>query len=620
MKKHNFFYRVCLSLSMALSLFHPTLQVSATISTAKEIAILSDSDISQKTDVVLENGINIRINNNNLFNKMFLGLSCRIHADENYKTDNLPLFNYVQHALFAGGTIEKLKNVGITTDSFKMRDFKNTNFITQNYTFTIDYKESENIPKIVKIINLLILHPKYENEAVESARNEFINELKNRDVDINDAKNDKYLTKLNSITPEELREYHSKWYIPENISIYVGCSTNPNEMAQIISDAFESPIQSISDRIVPARMRLRDKNDLNKNETGIKTQLPSDNINLLQTKDILVDGKIWMKQATGLNNWSNGFRTGLGLVGIAAVGGIGACCSAINPLLPVLIGAGAFSASGSYFLFSSYPNDPQYVEKLRKEDLKKGLKFAYNNNRAGMTLTPRERRVFFLNEMLGRALTSPKNPILAISESYSLNDPVIVEMFTKDEHNLIRTLNQEFQTVRNEASALERKLNDELNSLTSKYAKARDESLNNTKRAHKNNYFVVMKENLLIKKEIEIKSIETEFKQNKISIDERNAKIERINNDYKEFLSEPSLRAGIESEDKYLEKIYQEIRAIYSAQIEEVKNSIEYDSHLEKINKISNDNLYSYNKQLNDLLLTFPEDLSEIPDFVDLRS
>src|SRR5262249_11440429 len=148
---------------------------------------------------------------------------------------------------------------------------------------------------------------------------------------------------------------------------------------------------------------------------------------------------------------------------ILAVLGIGGAILAFPIAAPIAIIAGSLTTgTGIYFLTSDYLKDPTYVEKARQTDLQMGCAYAYQKHRAGITLTPFERRVLFVQEMVQQPKTLPNLPILLLANLYQLNDPIFAEMFTLEEFNILSRLKRDFVQQRNQYKMLKDTLEQEL--------------------------------------------------------------------------------------------------------------------------------------------------------------
>ncbi len=252
--------------------------------------------------------------------------------------------------------------------------------------------------------------------------------------------------------------------------------------------------------------------------------------------------------------------------------------------------------------------------------MQKGCAFAYKNSRAGITLTPYERRAFFLQEMVDHPQTLPKLPILLLADLYQLNDPVIAEIFTVDEFNVLTRIKRDFVQQRNQYKFLKELLEKELVALTTPYALMRDTALLQAEDLYHQNYYVASKYALKIDRDESIAEIKLAFQNNEISLEERDSLIEQAHAYYEACVYNPEFQAGLANAEMTLTQMELEIQATYNYQVELCKQSIQYYQRMEYYNQGEYSLIRFFDQELNGLLTTFPVYLTLLPDYLDLRS
>jgi hypothetical protein len=330
----------------------------------------------------------------------------------------------------------------------------------------------------------------------------------------------------------------------------------------------------------------------------------------------IVDGKIWMKEPNWINKSSNGKTLGT----LLTILGFGGMVLTFPFLIPVSLLSGGVTATGIYFLMADYLKDPYYVEKIRQTDLKKGCAYAYQNHHAGITLTPYERRALFLQEMVQHPQTLPKLPILLVADLYELNDPVVSQMFTADEFNLLVRIKGDFIQQRNQYKMLKQSLEQELAAMTTPYALVRQAALLQAKEIYNQNYYVVAKNNLKQARDASLAEVEQAYRDNKISLKERDEMIAQAHSYYEACLSEPTFKTGLELAESTLSKMELEAHAAYTYQVELCKQSIQYYQRMDQIKLGEKSLTHFFNQELTSLLSTYPVYLDILPDHLDLRA
>lgn len=592
MKPLSVYYRLFIVIAMALAIFHPTLQVAAAVS-------LPSQNTSQPTGVTgsLENGLNFTfISSAKLHGGTWIKLTCAIPTEK--EKQDLSLLT--QHALFYGtkqhsrpALVEKFQSLGLDIEP---DSYLESNESEKSLHFSLANSEPETVRELLKTLHEIAFHPTLKTEDIELARNQLLTSME---------QSEEGALSLQSVTASELQEFYAHWYRPENMHLTLIGLNESKEILPLICTAFDSEVKEQHDLI------------------QITTELPplsqvTERVEWTQDHQYLViDGKIWMKEPNWINKSSNGKTLGA-ILTILGIGGIVLAFPLAAPV--VLIAGGLTTTTGVYFLASNYFKDPNYIESMRQIDLQKGCAFAYKHSRAGLTLTPYERRALFLQEMVDHPQTLPKLPILLLSDLYQLNDPVIAEIFTVDEFNVITRLKRDFVQQRNQYKTLKENLERELTVVVAPYALARDAALSRAQEVYRQNYFIVAKQALQVTRDESIADIERAFRENRISLDEKTAMIEHAHAYYEACISAPDFKAGLASAEITLVQMETEIQTTYAYQVELCKQSIQYNQRMSYYHQGVNALIHFYDHELNGLLATFPVYYNIFPDYLDLRS
>lgn len=330
-------------------------------------------------------------------------------------------------------------------------------------------------------------------------------------------------------------------------------------------------------------------------------------------KFMVVDSKIWMNEPNWINKRTHGMALGAALTA-AGIGGIIFAA-------PIAIAAGGISVcSGIYFLVSGYWKDPSYIESVRQTDLASGCAFAYQNGRAGITLTPYERRAAFLHEMVDTPHLLPKSPILLLADLYQFNDPVFGEMFTLDEFNYLNTLKSNFVQQRSDFKMLKENLEKDLANLSAPYAVARDNSLKIAKDAYNQNYYVVSKGILQLQLDVAIADINKAYANHNITLDEKECMINQATKAFEASIAMPDFQKGLNAANIHLAQNELEIKGNYNFQVDIIKQNLQYSQRAEYFNQGQQSLVNYFNQELHYLLSGFPIYHVMFPDYLDLRA
>lgn len=599
MKLLNLFYRSCVCLTMTLAICHPTVQLTATHS----ISTQENSENHIQTGM-LENGLSFSlIPSTHLKGGLWIKMSCALPQEDN---ESLSMLH--QHASFYGtkqfdreNLANQLNSLGLDVEADPYVQSNESETILQ---FSLSEQQGKETEQLLHLIQQMMLYPTLKNNEIELARNHLLANLEEENKDI---------LPLLSITPVELRTFHAQWFAPEKIHLTIIGLYNNAEMTQIIEKAFESPIKSTEEIIVqdPTPSKLNDAEGNMLASLADRIELATDN------QTWVIDGKIWMKEPNWINKSSNGRTLGA----ILAALGIGGAILAFPIAAPIALIVGSLTTgAGIYFLTSDYLKDPTYVEKVRQTDLQMGCAYAYQKHRAGITLTPFERRALFIQEMVLHPKTLPNLPILLLANLYQLNDPIFAEMFILEEFNVLSRLKRDFVQQRNHYKMLKDALEQELASLIAPYALVRDAALLHAKEVYNQNSYVIAKKNLKAERDASIAEVEQAYKANIISLEERDQMLAQAHDYYKACLADPQFKAGLKAAESLLSQMELEIQATYAYQVEICKQSIQYYARMEQIKLGEKSLTHYFNEELISLLSHFPIYLSTLPDYLDLRN
>jgi hypothetical protein len=583
---------------MALAIGHPALQAAATTSLPSQVAPKSSGIVG-----TLENGLTFSILPSPHSNSgAWIKLTCSISQDEAQR----PVSLLTQQALFYGTEQYSRQELVDKLTHFEM-DIEADSYVTSHESdislqFCLSHSEPEKVGELLDMMNQITFFPTLTLENIELARKHLLS--------TKEKSSHEDLLSLECVTASEAQKFHSKWYRPEHMHLTLIGFDHPQEILPLLSQAFGSDVKD------HAELMFQESEQLPPDEELSGSLI--DRVEWMQDHHCLVvDGKIWMKEPNWINKSSNGKTLGA----LLTILGIGGMIVAFPFFAPAAIIAGTLTtASGVYFLTSDYLKDPYYVESLRQIDLQKGCAFAYKNSRAGITLTPYERRALFLQEMVDHPHTLPKLPILLLADLYHLNDPVIAEIFTVDEFNVLTKLKRDFVQQRNQYKWLKESLEKELAALIAPYALARDAALLHAQEIYNQNYYVVAKYALQVNRDESIRDIEQAFEDKKISLKERNSLIEQAHVYYETAISTPEFAAGLAAAEITLVQMETEIQATYAYQVELCKQSIQYNQRMEYYNQGLSYLINFYDLELNRLLSTFPVYFTIFPDYLDLRS
>ena len=604
----NLCYRLAIYLSIALTIFHPSIQIAA--SPVEEVKIREISAAPRIFIGQFESGLSYTlIPSSCLRGGTWITLTVPVSGEEGLEAVSL----LTGHSLFYGTKGYTRENIRRCLNDLGLDIEADSNVLFNGSELSIQFCLSNNQPKsiheLLSLLNQLVFAPTLEDKEIELARSHLLKSIEQTHTP-------EELLLYKTITAVEVRNFFEQWYRAEKMQLNIVQCDIPQEIIEILPQVFGTCIKSDS-----VSQGSRGGAEY---ETDLTSALMESVDLATDNKTLIVDGKIWMNAPNWYNKSGNGRALGA-LLTVLGIGGmilaIPIFTSAVVIMAPIAFFAGSMStAAGLYFLTSDYLKDPYYVEYVRQQDLQNGCAYAYKNHRAGITLTPYERRMLFLQEMVDHPHTLAKCPILLLADLYHLSDPIISEIFTVEEFNFLTQLKRDFIQQRNQYKMLKENLENELNALATPYALARDAALLQAKDVYYQNYYVVTKKALKAARDQSIDDIKKAFKNNQISLSARDAYIEEAEEYYSNSISSYEFKMGLAAADSALSQRELEIEATYAYQVELCKQSIHYYERMASFQHGEQSLIFTYDNQLRELLATFPVYLPTLPDYLDLRS
>lgn len=595
MKPFSLSYQLATYLSLALTVSHPLLQIEASTTTlAQEYA----SDIIY-TDR-LENGLRYSLMPaSSTQGGTWVKISCPTSYDE----DNALISLLTFHTLFYGtqqfdrqAIIEQLNQLGLDIEA-------DLYLGEQSLQFGLSEDQMESLEGFLTLLQQMVFSPTLGHDEVELARHHLLQS--------SDWTEKEQLT-LQSITASEVRQFYANWFKPERMNLTLMGFKNSDYIIQTMNNVFDIHLE-------PGVLLVESENikSSGDHEGGIQELLGRVDI-ATDNQSRVIDGKIWMKEP----NWFNKTGNGRALGALLTVLGIGGMVMALPISVPVALLAGSLTTvTGVYFLTGSYLKDPYYVESMRQQDLQKGCAHAYKNHRAGITLTPYERRILFLQEMVDHPQKLPRSPIHLLADLYQLTDPILAEIFTVDEFNVLNRLRRDFIQQRNQYKMLKEALENELVALMTPYDLSRDASLLQAREEYNQNNYVVYKLELREVRDKNIDAIEKAYKDidDPNLLKDKQKLIKDVKDQYEDGLSSMEVRKGLEAADSFLAQRELEIQATYLYQIELCKQSLRYHERMAQYEHGEKSVIGYFDHELRTLLLAYPVYLTTLPDYLDLR-
>lgn len=594
MKPFSLSYQLATYLSLALTVSNPLLQASTTTLTQEHA---SDSVSYIYTDR-LENGLRYSLlPTASSKGGAWVKISCPTFYDQ----EDALIARLTFHALFYGtqqfdrqAITDQLNQLGFDIDADLYVE-------GESLQFGLADDQLKSLDRLLMLVQQMVFSPLLGQEEIELARHHLLQAAEWTEEE---------QLALQSFTANEVRQFYAKWFKPEGMNLTLMGFKDVELIVQTMNKVFDIHLE-------PGVLLLESESS-DSDESGIqewsgRVEIATD------SQARVVDGKIWMKEP----NWFNKTGNGRALGALLTILGIGGVVMALPVAAPVALLAGSLATvTGVYFLTSPYLKDPYYVESMRQQDLQKGCAFAYKNHRAGITLTPYERRILFLQEMVDRPQTLPRSPIYLLADLYQLTDPIIAEIFTIDEFNVLNKLRRDFIQQRNQYKMLRDALEKELVALTAPYDLSRDAALLQAHEEYNQNEYVVYKLKLREVREKNIAAIEKAYEgvDDSTLLKEKQKLIKEVQDQYNDGLEPMEIRKGLEAADSFVAQREMEIQATYLYQIELCKQSIRYHERIAQYEHGEKSVVTYFDYELRTLLSAYPVYLTTLPDYLDLRN
>ncbi|WP_068469999.1 insulinase family protein [Candidatus Protochlamydia phocaeensis] len=640
MKPCSLSQRFVSCLSMALTAFCPLMHASAnTLNSAIEFPAPSSSAL-QFLSAQLPNGLVYALIPIPQMEEHVLAKLAFQFSD---LPDEQALSLLTLHALFQGtekfdrqeiGTLLNQLGLDIDADSHIQIGERE-----QGIQFYSSSSQPLHLQQMLVLLEQLAFSPRLTDDGIELARQHLLSSLPEEMEEEGKQRTLKH--QIASLTSSQVREFHSKWYLPSLTSLTLTAAQfDVKETIQQIEQLFgvESSTSQIDDPSIRLG-QLANQTLLTALEQSIAIQSPSEKtppeefpghpvfsqyIDFFSVENsYVVDGKIWMNPPSWIEQSSNGRLFG----GLLTALGIGSFLIAIPlaPLLPAILPIGVIagslcSATGIYYLAGDYLKDPTYVESKRHEDLQRGFEHAYRRHRAGITLTPYERRYLFVQEMAHHPHLLTKPAIVLLADLYNLNNPLLAELFLIEERNYLEQIKLDFIQQRNQYKQIMDQLDRELALLVAPYAVDRDAKLAYAQSIYNQNYYVQQKRALKKSLDENLAVIEQAYQAKQMTSQEYDNAIAEQKKAYNDILHSAEFSGGLTEAENILFIMEQEALVTYDQQVELCKQAMQYDQRMAIFKAGKQSLILQYDAALRAGLANFPASLPSLPDFVDLRS
>ncbi len=629
MKPHSFLHKLVTSLTLGLTVCHPFMHAAQSPQLISQDIYINDHSLSSPLSNKLSNGLVYTLAPTRQITPhvtVKLGITMPPEAD----TVTLSLLTL--HSLFYGTKqfnrsmiSEQLDQLGLDVDA---DNIVKANELEHSIYVSLPTTHETNVSTLLNLIQQLAFEPTLSSEAIEGARLHLLQSELVTSETHDDNQTERPLShQIASITQEQVRSYYAKWYKPSIMNLVITANEIKPAVEKQIEEIFSSCQESQTEEDARVRLArlLNQPSTLPFEEVAPFTSQHEITSPFLQHVDFIagdniyvVDGKIWMNPPNWINKSSNGRLFGAALTAL----GIGSfLLTPIAPFaLPVLVAMGSLSTvTGVYFMSCNYLKDPDYVSNKRKEDLAKGFEHAYRNHRAGVTLTPQERRYLFLQGMIYHPTTLSKAPIVLLADLYDLSNPLLSELFLIEELGFLMQSKLYFTQNRNQYKLLMDRLDQELLNMTAPYAAVRDHNLTHAYNVYYNNPFVAQKRNLQMLLEDNIEQIEKAYQEHKIVSEERDQFIAEHKKAFQESLKDAYLAAGLAQAEAIRMQMEQEALIAYDYQVAQSKLVMQYDLRMAQYKNGKQALILECDVALRNGLTNFPLSLTSLPDFVDLR-
>lgn len=614
MNRHSFFYKFVSFLALYLTACHPLIHGAS-----PSIPIETSDDILPHSKKLSNGLIYTTVPSRTPYTTIELSIAIPPESE----AENLAVALLTQQACFYGTSQlsreeiqEELDSLGLDIDPGVITE---TNEQEHSIRISFVSKDFQHTQAALRLIQQVAFEPVLDSEAIDAARNNIL--------DADEADDSEEVQKLAAVTYDEVKAFHARWYHPSLTHLSLAMPAQDSRTEEEVTDLFSTPQDPQNLEEDPALSEGKQMNQmwmsLNESQNENEEEIPLDgdyllNIQVNSNQNFsVVDGKIWLNNPNWINKASNGHAYGVLLTAM----GIGAIVLAI-PFAPVVLPiavAGGFvtAATGIYLLKCSYLKDPVYVEEKRQEDLRMGFGHAYRNNRAGITLTPYERRPLFLQEMINAP--DSLSSIVRLADHYDLSRAVIAELFSSEEMAFLVQTKLQFLQYRNHYNKLIEMLDKELYSLTAPYAIIRDNSFSHAKNVYNQNVFVNQKKAWKKQLDENIALIQANFNNGHITLVSREEQIKEHKQAYQNSLNETSFAAGLAFADSILKQMETDILITYNLQVSQCKQAMQYDFRKDQYKNGKDVLIYQCDAALRQRLVSFPLQVPSLPDYVDLR-
>lgn len=615
MRSFRLSHRLTAWATIGLTLFQPMIQATSLPSAP----VISEESSSSILSGKLNNGFVYTVLPTSRTNgTTWIKLGIHVHHEK----EDEALSKLLQHALFYGteqlsrqAIIDLLNPLGLDIDA---DSYVKANEEEHSIQIGLQADQTEHVDEIIQFMQQLAFQPVLKEQEIELARQHILKTLSTNSNEEDQANLQNLRHQIQNLTVSQVRDFHAKWYRPDVMHLVV---IGPKVNDDVVSSIYHTFAEAKPAVLEPEEAGVRLAQLANENLTDDSYAFLMQSIEVDRSLDgvqtIIIDGKILMNEPNWINKSSNGKFLGAILTAV----GIGSLILIASPLAPVALLVGSLStATGVYFLSCGYLKDPCYVEAKRQMDLKYGFEYAYKNGRAGVTLTPYERRYLFLQEMVDHPEILSKDPILLLADLYLLSDPNFASIFYTNETDSLYQIKRDFIQYRNQYKILMQNIEQELLTITSPYTWARDDALNHAQYVYEQNYYVVTKQALKEDRDQKIEQIECLYASNEIDKEEREAYIRQEREYYEEVIHNTHFQNGLQAAENTRFQMELEIQSNYQLQVELCKQSIQYYERMAMFENGQQSLIQLYNGYLFGLLRNFPVYDPVFPDFLDLRS
>jgi hypothetical protein len=586
------YHRLTGYLSICLIFLQPIVNANVSSEGLSLPQTMENSEIAQ-TSGTFQNGLSYTLVSGHLDKGALIKISCATPPDFNQTA----LSELTQQTFFYGTVLRDREEICEVLNQLSLDIDADTHLKRNEGEISVEFVlEDGGIEEVQKLLELaceMVLFPVLEKEQVELAREHLLNNQSFCEEDV---------VAIQTFTQEEVQEFYQKNYIAQNLHLLLVSRKEVTPLLATLSDQLQLG------GYVPALPSQENSDFISSFEESIDWSSTD--------RAFLIDGKICMDEPNWINRAANGRTLGAVLTAL----GIGGIIIALPVFAPLVVVGGLSTATGFYLMFCEYMKDPYYIENVRREDLVKGCAHAYRNHRAGITLTPYERRFLFINEIVNGSPYLNQQPILLVADLYRLNDPILAELFTAEELIPLIEIKGQFIQHRNQFKKEREILEQDLANATAPFEHYRNEALDRALNDYDYNSFVVAKRKLESERKEFMSALEEAYQKQKITLKDKESSKEEANKFYEERLSHPDFVNGLAEAERSYKEQKQGINANYSIQVELCKQIINYDERLRTNQDGVRGITYYYNLQLVRMLSEFPSSDISLPDQLDLRA